>query len=285
MEGSPIQPTFDLSRLHPGLQTPDFSAQLTKERIETFAAAIEWPSHLGVPPTLPATFWQHAYPDWLADCPLPQLLIEQSFEYQQPLIPDQTYVCRIECREAHYVMSKSGKAYLSLSHRLSGDSAGRNVFHADTVLYLPAPIPAGTDFKQEGTEKTNLLSSAHQMIGEKEITTQQIRDYAYASGDTQPIHLDETAARAAGFPAVLAHGLLGMGLAGSAFVSTMRETRWICSYRMRFLAPLFASQTLCLAKARKAAGTEEKENSESIRLFGYEKLRLKPVFTAELVIR
>ena len=40
------------------------------------------------------------------------------------------------------------------------------------------------------------------------ITLEQLRDYAQASGDHNPIHLDEEQARAAGLPQVIAHGML-----------------------------------------------------------------------------
>src|SRR2546428_13557547 len=47
----------------------------------------------------------------------------------------------------------------------------------------------------------------------KHVTVEQIRQYAEASGDRNPIHLDETFARSAGLPGVIAHGMLTMGFA------------------------------------------------------------------------
>lgn len=43
-------------------------------------------------------------------------------------------------------------------------------------------------------------------------TRDQIAAYAAASGDTNPIHLDEDFAKSAGLPGVIAHGLLQMGI-------------------------------------------------------------------------
>ena len=43
-------------------------------------------------------------------------------------------------------------------------------------------------------------------------TREQIAAYAEASGDMNPIHLDEDFARQVGLPGVIAHGLLQMGL-------------------------------------------------------------------------
>lgn len=44
-------------------------------------------------------------------------------------------------------------------------------------------------------------------------TREQIASYAEASGDRNPIHLDDQVARSVGLPGVIAHGMLQMGLA------------------------------------------------------------------------
>src|SRR5260221_2920147 len=44
-------------------------------------------------------------------------------------------------------------------------------------------------------------------------TKEMIAAYAEASGDRNPIHLDDEFARSVGLPGVIAHGLLQMGLA------------------------------------------------------------------------
>jgi acyl dehydratase len=43
-------------------------------------------------------------------------------------------------------------------------------------------------------------------------TREQIAAYAEASGDRNPIHLDDDFARSVGLPGVIAHGMLQMGL-------------------------------------------------------------------------
>jgi len=43
-------------------------------------------------------------------------------------------------------------------------------------------------------------------------TREQIAEYAEASGDYNPIHLDDDFARTVGLPGIIAHGLLQMGL-------------------------------------------------------------------------
>lgn len=46
-------------------------------------------------------------------------------------------------------------------------------------------------------------------------TKEQIAAYAEASGDHNPIHLDDDFARTVGLPGVIAHGMLQMGLMGT----------------------------------------------------------------------
>ena len=53
-------------------------------------------------------------------------------------------------------------------------------------------------------------------MNERAVTfaTDQIGAYAEASGDHNPIHLDDAFARSVGLPGVIAHGMLQMGIAG-----------------------------------------------------------------------
>ncbi|HUY98284.1 MAG TPA: MaoC family dehydratase [Verrucomicrobiae bacterium] len=48
------------------------------------------------------------------------------------------------------------------------------------------------------------------------ISQARIEAYARASGDHNPIHLDETYARAAGLPGTIAHGMLSLGVLASS---------------------------------------------------------------------
>jgi acyl dehydratase len=57
----------------------------------------------------------------------------------------------------------------------------------------------------------------------KTVTVEQIRAYAAASGDRNPIHLDDEFARRAGLPGLIAHGMLTM-----AFVNQL-VTDWLGS--------------------------------------------------------
>jgi acyl dehydratase len=73
----------------------------------------------------------------------------------------------------------------------------------------------------------------------KHVTIEQIRQYAEASGDRNPIHLDDGFARSAGLPGVIAHGMLTM-----AFANQM-VTDWLGDRsRLKRLQGRFAGMVL-----------------------------------------
>jgi len=65
-------------------------------------------------------------------------------------------------------------------------------------------------------------------------TKDQVRAYAEASGDRNPIHLDEAFARSVGLPGVIAHGMLQMGIlavvAAEAAGGASRLRRLTCRF-------------------------------------------------------
>jgi acyl dehydratase len=65
-------------------------------------------------------------------------------------------------------------------------------------------------------------------------TKEQIASYAEASGDRNPIHLDDDFARSVGLPGVIAHGMLQMGLmaivAAEGAGGADRLTRLYCRF-------------------------------------------------------
>ena len=67
-----------------------------------------------------------------------------------------------------------------------------------------------------------------------QVTREQIRAYADASGDANPIHLDDEVARAAGLPGVIAHGMLGMAQLANFVVGWAGDHRRLRTLRCRF---------------------------------------------------
>src|SRR5438445_7075611 len=68
----------------------------------------------------------------------------------------------------------------------------------------------------------------------KQVTIEQIRRYAEASGDRNPIHLDEAFARSAGLPGVIAHGMLTMAFANQLVTDWLGDRSWLKRLQGRF---------------------------------------------------
>lgn len=102
----------------------------------------------------------------------------------------------------------------------------------------------------------------------KQITAAAIREYADLTRDHASIHLQDEAARQAGYQAPIAHGMYLMGLAQSIYL-TEHRTNWIQSYSMKFHRPLVQGAMACFAyKVRngeiQVTVTEEDEDGEVI---------------------
>jgi len=67
--------------------------------------------------------------------------------------------------------------------------------------------------------------------------------YAGASGDFNPMHSDEVAAKAAGLPSVFGHGMFSMGLLGRA-ITDWAGVGNLLNYRVRFTKQTWPEETL-----------------------------------------
>ena len=71
-----------------------------------------------------------------------------------------------------------------------------------------------------------------------EITRDDLRRYAEASGDRNPIHLDDSAARSLGLPGVVAHGMLVMALAVGSVSEWIGGADRLLATDVRFASPV-----------------------------------------------
>lgn len=66
------------------------------------------------------------------------------------------------------------------------------------------------------------------------ITTEMLRNYADASGDFNPIHLDEEVAKKMGLPGIIAHGMLTAGFLATRareFAPGWQVKRFQCRFK------------------------------------------------------
>ena len=74
---------------------------------------------------------------------------------------------------------------------------------------MPVAVPFCDPGMSENSVSPNLPALARLAVT---FTREQIAAYAEASGDMNPIHLDDAFAKSVGLPGIIAHGLLQMGL-------------------------------------------------------------------------
>ncbi|QBI54923.1 MaoC/PaaZ C-terminal domain-containing protein [Streptomonospora litoralis] len=128
------------------------------------------------------------------------------------------------------------------------DAAGEPVaVLLSTVLLSGAsPAPFGTAHRMSAPAR----SGSGEAVGvTHRLSEEWIADYAEASGDRNPIHLDPAAARAAGFDTVIAHGMGVLGLACEEVVDRFAagSPARVRSIGARFSAPVGAGEPLTMA--------------------------------------
>jgi acyl dehydratase len=80
------------------------------------------------------------------------------------------------------------------------------------------------------------------------VTLDDVVAYAEASGDRNPLHLEDAVARAAGFDGVIAHGMFTMGHLATA-IERWTGGAFVRRIRVQFRAPVSMDETI-VARAR-----------------------------------
>ena len=85
-------------------------------------------------------------------------------------------------------------------------------------------------------------------------TREQISAYADASGDRNPIHLDDDFARTVGLPGVIAHGMLQMGLMATVAAEAAGGPDKLRRLSCRFAGMVVPGDTVTFTAVPLAAG-------------------------------
>ncbi len=72
------------------------------------------------------------------------------------------------------------------------------------------------------------------LVEKPPITKVQLVKYAGASGDFNPIHTDDDAARGVGLPGIIAHGMLSMGFLGDYAAELVGAAGYVSLVKVRF---------------------------------------------------
>lgn len=79
-----------------------------------------------------------------------------------------------------------------------------------------------------------------------EVNEEMVRKYGEVSGDFNPIHFEDHAAKEKGFPAKIIHGMLSMAIASNIVEPFLQEGYWVKSYEMKFRAPVLVWETITI---------------------------------------
>lgn len=102
----------------------------------------------------------------------------------------------------------------------------------------------------------------------EEVAEDQASRYAEASGDHNPIHLDAAAAKEAGFPGVILHGMCTMAFAAKALVEHLAggDPSRVRLMSVEFARPVFPGQSL----VTRAWPTGNPAASDGLKRYGFE---------------
>jgi acyl dehydratase len=83
----------------------------------------------------------------------------------------------------------------------------------------------------------------------KVVRREDVKAYADASGDQNPLHQDDNFARSVGFPGIIAHGMFSMAHVAKAVTDWLGDPAALKAIKVQFRAPVFMDETL-VAKGR-----------------------------------
>ena len=88
------------------------------------------------------------------------------------------------------------------------------------------------------------------------VTAEDVKAYAEAGGDRNPLHQDDAVARAAGFPGIIAHGMYTMGHLSAAISRWAGGPDRILRISAQFRAPVFMGDEIVAGGRVKAVDVD-----------------------------
>lgn len=213
-------------------------------------------------PRIPPTFLRarvHFRPTPATRTRRPVLHAEQSFSYYEPVCVGDFLEVK-ESAGATWEKPRSAGGALRFEETIvTYRRAGRVVAVERSIGTVPLDEPTGATIGDPPTTGAAVeLGQAHEEVALEPTTRVAIARYAGASGDFAGLHVDETfATESAGFPTVIAHGMLTMGVSITAVLSERRATAE--GVACRFRRPVLPNQTL-VVRHGPAVRTREDES-------------------------
>lgn len=229
---------------------------IEREAFEAYALATDDPNpaYRGENAVAPPMF--HVRPMWplleqLASDPeleLDRLRLvhgEHAMVFHRPLRPGDPL--KLEAMLASLVDKPSGRVVIFELRGKVGDEPA--LLGSTTFFIRAASRPEGG--KAEGSKAAKAPEpdpGPPTFVRSQQTTLEMPRRYAEASGDHNPIHLDEAVARQAGLPGTILHGLCTMALAQRDLIETVcgGDPRRLRSLAVRWAKPVLPGETLRL---------------------------------------
>jgi len=171
------------------------------------------------------------------------LYAEQDMHFFQPLVPGQALSTWAEA----YGLRSSRMGTRFTMRVVSEDQAGELVVEQFATMLIRGvdPVEDGGRVPPSHSFPADAKSAKVAELNST-VDVDQARRYAGASGDANPIHVDDDAAKAVGLPGVILHGMCTMALCGRAVVDELAggDPTRLRRLAVRFYRPVFPGSDL-----------------------------------------
>ncbi|MDR2619891.1 MAG: MaoC family dehydratase N-terminal domain-containing protein, partial [Propionibacteriaceae bacterium] len=163
--------------------------------------------------------------------------VSRSFEYVRPVIPGD--VLRV-ILTINKLQIRGEAEFITLNGVVTAADDSLVATFISVVLHRRYTVSSPNSVTQPARSARTELANPKLPSKTIALTRELLSRYAVVSGDSNPIHLDDTAARALGLSGVLAHGMWTMGAAAKVVLDWLGgDVPRLKSYRTRFAAPLY----------------------------------------------
>ena len=257
-----------------GKEYPPITAEVTLEALQRYARAynddnpfyfdehkpggIVAPPMFGVAVTWQSVMQAVADPQVKADL-LRLLHGEQDIEFIRPMRPGD-------------VLSSKAKI-LSIDEKATGETMVVELTASDKKgepvqrILFTVFIRGGGGSGKTGVAEQRTPEAQRSILFEvnQTIDKDQTYRYAEASGDRNPIHVDENVAKMAGLPGIIVHGLCTMAFTSKAVIDQLcgGDPKRLKRLRVRFARPVLPGQTI-------TTRIWQEDSREGREIYGYE---------------
>ncbi len=179
---------------------------------------------------------------------------EQDMHFFQPLVPGRSLVT---FAEAYSI--RTGRMGTRFTMRVvSADEAGEPVVEQFATMLIRGIEPGGEGGEAPPSHTFPAEAKAAKLASvTSAIDVDQATRYAEASGDRNPIHVDDAAAKAVGLPGVILHGMCTMALCGRDIVDELAggDPTRLRRLAVRFYRPVFPGNDLVTTMFDAGGGT------------------------------